>query len=777
MNGPRILGLSSLFLVIMISICAMGPWDFLGVYDKINTADSFLIDESYCNFSGKIYYKEIKNESYIYYIRDGSITIENQTLTNSSFLLYLQSDNIPINSFLTGKGKIDTFSIATNEGSFDLKKYYNSLGLLCSISAQQDNLNIKGPYLGLRESLYKLRKNIVSIYQKYLPGEEAGFISSITLGYKGNLNDELRNLFTEVGVAHVLAVSGLHVSVVCLGIYNMLRKGKFSFRVSAFIAGLIAILYGIITGGSVSSVRAIGMFLIYLGAQVLGEEYDQITSASILASILLIKNPLYIINSGFIFSFGITICVCYFAKPINKYLLFLIDNKKQERVAVDGISALYNETRKEKLLYSLSSKLLFSFVITATAIPIIAFMYYKIPTYSTLINFVLLPLMPVLLLLGLLGGLLGLIYLPIGGIFLRLCHFVLFFFEFMANIFSSLPYSKIITGCPRTYQIVLYYFAVAFIVIIIPFFLKEKGKSYIKYLRLIPLLMLFAVTLFIKPKTIPFEIDILDVGQGDGEFISTGNGTYIFIDGGSTSENSLGEYVVEPFLEYKGVKAIDYWFVSHTDEDHISGLNYMLENGYPIKNVIFSSQVLKNDNFNQLLTKIEDAGVNVVYMKKDDCLVAGDVSIKCIYQYKTSYDETDANAMSLPLLLKYEKNSLFSNLFFPKDYSKDNFSAFFGGDMGQDQELELINARVIDEVDFLKVSHHGSKNSSNSKFLNLLNPKIATISCGLNNSYGHPAKEAVDRIQEVCPNIYYTMYQGQIKISYKNGIKVDTYLD
>ena len=263
---------------------------------------------------------------------------------------------------------------------------------------------------------------------------------------------------------------------------------------------------------------------------------------------------------------------------------------------------------------------------------------------------------------------------------------------------------------------------------------------------------------------------MLDVGQGDGIYLQSSAGDHFFIDGGSTDVSKVGTYRILPFLKYHGIRKIDYWFVSHTDLDHINGLQECLESGYEIEHLVFSKaqkECLEDgDAMEKLIQTAKKQGSRILYMEAGDRLVSGDLSLQCVGPTQEIGRDFagDGNAMSLCLLL-----------------TCGDFQGLFTGDIAMDQEAPLLAEvqSVLGEnvtLDFLKVAHHGSKYSSGEDFLDALAPEIALISCGKNNSYGHPGKETLERLENVMEtgDIYITVDAGQIRILFDRESKIET---
>ena len=245
------------------------------------------------------------------------------------------------------------------------------------------------------------------------------------------------------------------------------------------------------------------------------------------------------------------------------------------------------------------------------------------------------------------------------------------------------------------------------------------------------------------------------MGQGDGIYIESDAGTEIFVDGGSVDVSEVGKYRIQPFLKSRGVKEVDYWFVSHCDADHCNGLMELLEADVPIKHLVFSKYVLRDEAQEELAALAKQTGCQVLYMEEGECFRDASVRIQAMYPSEKAV-EGERNADSLVLLLEHEA-----------------FRGLLTGDIGQEQEKKLIETygEVCDSrnIDWYKAAHHGSKTSNSKELLDALQPKIATISCGRNNSYGHPGKEAVEHMQDAGAEIFQTTECGQISITQEDG--------
>ncbi|MCR4567535.1 MAG: DNA internalization-related competence protein ComEC/Rec2 [Pseudobutyrivibrio sp.] len=765
----------SLIIAILIALSAYGPWDFLGVYGKAQEAKDTLAEDMLVEARGTVYQKEIKQDYYLYYVNDATVYTDNGKLLKTSFIFKSNSFEIPLKAKVNISGRVKPFSKARNEGSFDMENYYWSKGVYFQLEDVKVN-DYTSDEAFLSNSIIGLRERIADVYGKNLPGEEAGFLSSVVLGERSGLENQLKDLFQQVGMAHILAVSGLHISVVCMCLYKLLRRLGIGFLGSGIISGQVAVCYGMLTGASISSVRAIGMFLIFLVAQMLGECYDMLSAMSTVGLMLLFENPLYIRNSSFIFSFSAVLVIWYVAIPITQsYELYC----KKKCIKVK-LKETYSENRYinklKRIVEKAISGLIFSVGIFVGMMPITVMFYYQTPIYSVLINLLVIPLMPALLGLGLFGGFLGLI-IPVAAVpCLLLCHYLIYFYEWIAGVVISMPGAVKIVGDKGIFVIIAYYVILFGLIhgltYIKDYFISAKDMCNIKWInnmnrRFVVVQMVTAliltVILILPTSSNGFEIDFIDVGQGDGIYIDSGDGTRFFVDGGSSSNDELGQYTLLPYLKYKGAGEIDYWFLSHMDLDHVSGVLYLLENGYTINNIVLSAAIPEDETLNRLLSLAAINNTNIIYMKQGDIINTKHLSFKCVYPFDGASDE-DINALSLSLLMEY-------------DYNLDtriDYSGFFGGDIGAEQEKVIASGGEVGKVNFLKVSHHGSRFSSDEDFLKVLSPDVAVISCSKKNRYGHPAAEAVERIENIGAKIFYTMDSGRIRID-DDGI--DLFID
>ena len=406
--------------------------------------------------------------------------------------------------------------------------------------------------------------------------------------------------------------------------------------------------------------------------------------------------------------------------------------------------------------------LLMSVSIQVTTLPVMLYFYYEIPTYGLLLNILALPLASLLIILAASASLIGL-FLPLVAKFLfGTVSLILSFYETLCSLFLKFPMPLTLLGRPSFVRLAGYIFFV--VVAIYLWHLFHAGK--------IPLYLWAVGTIFlILPPLIPsFSMTFLDVGQGDGIVIHTPENVTILIDGGSSSEKQVGEYRIKPFLKYHGIGQIDYMIMSHADEDHISGQKELLENhGKPgeiqIRNLLLpepAEEYQQEDGYQQMLELAKAADVPVYYIHSGDRLTIQDMDVLCLHP-DAGFDGGSANAYSTSLSISWQ--GLYFLLCGDLEKSgEDVVIRQLNIPSAEDDGVKIRSNDIPEHYDILKVSHHGSKNSSSDAFLQQVHPSLAIISCGRANRYGHPHQELLERLKQTDTRILRTDTQGAIKV-------------
>lgn len=264
------------------------------------------------------------------------------------------------------------------------------------------------------------------------------------------------------------------------------------------------------------------------------------------------------------------------------------------------------------------------------------------------------------------------------------------------------------------------------------------------------LLIIIIITLLSScDKKENLSIHIIDVGQGDSILIKTPSNKNILIDGG----NEDSEHIIRNYLKKEKVKTLDIVIATHPDSDHIGSLDYVVSK-FNVKNIYMPNQNTDGSSYKNLINACKNKNLDINYLFKDDILNV-DEYIDFIV-LSPSYIQNDNNLNSLVLNLKYK-----------------NKSFLFTGDCEKSNEIDIINSFNLNDVDFLKVAHHGSSSSSTKEFIKNTSPDVAIISCGYKNQYGHPHQSTLDTLKENNVLTYRTDVNGDM-VFYSDGLTITT---
>ena len=268
------------------------------------------------------------------------------------------------------------------------------------------------------------------------------------------------------------------------------------------------------------------------------------------------------------------------------------------------------------------------------------------------------------------------------------------------------------------------------------------------------------------------QVTVLDVGQGDCIFIRDREGKKMLVDGGSSDLSSVGTYRIEPFLLSQGVRKLEYVFVTHGDADHINGIQELLQNqkqGVEIDALVLPPEEYMDEKLLHLAEIAKENGTKVLTIYSGEEV---GTYLKCIAPLTTRKNEHTRGRMEeVPRLEAGNEASVVLEL---KDGA---FRMLLTGDLEGRGEEQLVESGVLESCPILKAGHHGSKNSGSEEFLQIVKPRLTLISAGIENRYGHPHEETLERLQEIGSEVLSTQDHGAITLrSDGRKIKVHKYL-
>lgn len=680
---------------------------------------------------GQVYEKSTRQEYQILYLQNAEISVSDQKIKKGKMIVYdkeFQNVRLGNEVFVTGDGSL--FDAPRNPGNFDQKFYYEKQGIFLMVFADQVRV-VRRDMWKIRDGLFELRTRWHRMLLRVLGDKDGGTLSAIMIGEKAELDERRKELYQASGISHLLAISGLHLSLIGFVFYEGLRKVGLSCKLAGLMGGAGLLFYTVMTGMSVSVMRATIMFLLRIGADMCGRVYDMTTALLLAGAMILWEKPLYAFDPGFLLSFGAILGILLLLPTLK----MLLPCKKEWMAGIYAGAA-----------------------IQGFLLPVTLYFFFEIPVYSMILNLLVIPLMSFLLGGGLLGSVVYCLFPWIGNRILRGSGLILRFYDCICKWGMKFPVSRLTVGQPKWAQVVVCYL---FLLLFILYVRRESenGEKELTKLKRCGGIFILCVSLSLsfslRYKKNEVEVTMLDVGQGDGIYIRGPSGGQYFVDGGSSDVKQVGRYRIESFLKSRGVGTLDYVFLSHGDGDHLSGIRELLKRqdvGIRIRTLVLPTENVWDDALKEIGEIALSHGTEVVTMEAGDELSEGEFHMRCLQPGKEFRGEA-GNASSMVLQVEYRE-----------------FDLLLTGDVeGEGEELLSLEKR-LEPVDILKVAHHGSKNSTTEEFLDVVQPKIALISAGRENSYGHPHKETIERLKKAGVIIYNTQESGGVTIRTDGGI-------
>lgn len=405
-------------------------------------------NESNHKLYGHIYAMEEKNGRSVLYIKS--------TEKNRSVICYLSEEVSSLQSLKIGyrviiKGKVRRFEAASNDGQFDARKYYAGMGISYSMTNCEYEVTMKKPW-PVRQGLFVIRKKLAHSLDTLLSEEDSGVLKAMLLGDKSGMTEEIKGLYQRTGIAHIVAVSGLHISLWGMAVCRLLKRLRIPLALANFISFLFVVLYGMMTGSQASAIRSVIMFSLYLLAPVVNRTYDMLTAMMLSAAVLLMFRPAYVFYSGFLLSFGAVAGISLFMPWLTE-LYAPPDN-------IDDIIIKEKNTLQkisDKVIRFIRASIMTSLCVSLVSLPIQLCFFYTFSVYSVFLNLLIAPFVSILMILGMLGAVLGILSPMPASLPLQICHIILTFYEKMCQFFDCLPLAHPVIAKPEIWKIVVYY--------------------------------------------------------------------------------------------------------------------------------------------------------------------------------------------------------------------------------------------------------------------------------------------------------------------------------
>lgn len=638
---------------------------------------------------------------------------------------------------------------------FDYQGYLAHQGIYSTMTYPEIEILETGQGFEPLAWLYSLRDSLSQTIAEVLPEPQASLAQGVILGIRYNIPTEVRDDFAQTGTAHLLAISGLHLSIMA-GILLSIGIWLFGRRRYLYIWLALGViwLYVLITGAHTPVIRGAIMASLFLAAELLGRQRTAVTSLAFAAAVMVGINPQILWDASFQLSFLAMAGLIFIAPP----LMGLGRRAVKAVIREEGILASIANITADTLSVTLAA--------TIAVWPVIAHYFGIVSLVGPLATFLALPALPAIIMLGALAGFVGLFALPIAQAIGWLAWLFTSYMLMIVGGFAALPTSSVEVGSVNTALIAVYYSALAIVVWLVSrkklgdgasrarAWLKsgaDKATDLVARLPkrwVIPPLLVIAILVWLAAAAVPdneLRVSFLNIGQGDAILIQRGS-QQVLIDGGPSPQAltlELGERM--PFWD----RTIELVILSHPHSDHLTGLVEVLQR-YQVEQVLYPDLADSSPLYQEWLELIEENDIEYTLAQAGQQIDLGDgVIIEVLHPPESLLAGTGSDLNNNSVVLRL---------------SAGQVSFLLTGDIEQEAEFELISLPANLASTVLKVAHSGSYTSTTPEFLAAVNPLAAVISVG-ENPFGHPSGDVLARLEAELgtENVYLTSEQGTIE--------------
>ena len=560
------------------------------------------------------------------------------------------------------------------------------------------------------------------------PAEEGGVVDGIVTGNRDNLTDQFTSSLERVGLSHTIAVSGMHLAFLADLLSRLLGKGK---RSTAVLTILWAVFFSGIAGYTPSVTRSAVMIVLLQLAPLLDRERDAATSLGFALMCLLAANPFSAAHIGLQLSFAAVAGILLTGDKLQGWLshALRLDTRPKNR-----LDRLWR--RVPRFVVSTLASTLGASVLTT---PLVAYYFHSFSLISPLANLLTLWAVGFLLLGGLLAGVLAWLCLPLAQLLAVplswLARYMLWAVDWLSRpTLAALSMESVLY---RAWVVFLYLLLLAAVLI--------RGKK-----RPVTALCFGALTLALALtatwavfRSGNLSVTVLDVGQGQSVLLRQGE-RLILVDCGGDSWDDPGDIAAD-YIQTQGRGSLDLLVISHYHADHANGVPQLLRRIQV--GAVALPDVEEGDPLREeILSLAQELDVPVTFIREDTRLELGEGQSLTLYAPVVG-ESGDTNELGLTALA-----------------SAGDFDVLIPGDLPGEGELALLSIADLPDVELLVTGHHGSATSTTQELLDALRPEVAAISVGLDNRYGHPAQETLDKLEAVGAAIYRTDRDGTIRV-------------
>ena len=598
------------------------------------------------------------------------------------------------------------FRVTTPDGS-DEPTTHQGKGIFLLAYQEEDAELLKLAQPPRWSKIARLKHEITNILESVFPADVVGFAKALLLGDRTGIDYETNTAFKLAGISHVIAVSGLHVTI----LFTLINILCFKRRFLVAILGIPAlVLFAALTGFSPSVTRACIMQCLMIVAMLIGKEYDGPTELASSCLVMFVVNPLVILSVSFQLSVGCMIGIFLFYDSIRGYFAERLGRGKS----------------KIKSWFVNSVSVTLSAMVTTT--PLVALYFGAVSLVGILTNLLTLWVISFVFYGIMLVTLLGSFWSAGAAVVAAVIAWPIRYVLGVSKLLASLPFSAVYTA---SIYIVIW---LVFCYVLLGVFLFSRQRKLVVLLCCAVISLCLALgASWLEPLTDDCRMTVLDVGQGQCILLQSEGKTYLVDCGGSDAEEAA-DAAAERLLS-QGIFRLDGVILTHFDEDHSGGMEHLLRR-IPADS-LFVPFCADEEN---LMAHLEPLINQVMSLKENIKISYGDTELSIFAPVVPD----SSNESSLAVLFRHEDCDI-----------------LITGDRSAFGERMLLRTAEVPEVDILVAGHHGAKSSTSTQLLTATMPKIVVISVG-ENHYGHPAQEVLDRISAVGAALYRTDLHGNI---------------
>ena len=634
--------------------------------------------------------------------------------TNMGIMAYLpEGAYVQMGQFVIVSGYLQLLDPPRNPGGFNQFQFLRSRGIEYRLFAE--SVSMYEAHLTLQMRIRGLGLYLSDSLHNALPEQTAGILAAMIVGDRSGLDADTRALYSSIGMFHILVVSGLHVNILALAFGLALQK--FGVK-NAKLRGLATIgfivFFVILTGAGIATQRAGIMGIVFALAGVFGFQKDTTTSLALAGAILLLIQPLFLFDLGFIYSFTMVVALVYVTPAIER-VLELLSNR---------FARLNFFTQN----WFVRKYFAFNFAAVLVYMLINSFIFFEFSPYSLLANLIIMPTVAITLVFGLLAAIFGLFSPLLAQIFAFPAWVLTSFYEIVMRAILSLPGSVILTGRPHFATLSVLGAGMAACTYII-----MRSKLIIRHLSIaVGAIALSLVTIGIINATNPtISTTFLYVGQGNSAVMHHRREALI-IDGGGVFGREIGEnvgaFTLMPYLDYRGISQAAA-LVTHNHRDHALGIVEALIAGRVNHLIMAHANSNPGNTMYDLLTyHATSQNVPITYVTTGDKIALAGMTLYILYPGTTTpFGGHNDNSIVIRAV-------------------HGNSTILFTGDIEAPAENYILQTGANLNAHVLQIAHHGSRTSTTQEFLSATNPQIAIISAGRGNMFNHPHPSVTNRL-------------------------------